>query len=509
MEKIGAYIIEETISVNGPSSVFLARHAKLGRKTFLKVYTGEDKTVIERFEREAKIVADLNSASIVQIYDFGEANGNFFISMEYVPGQNLAEFLKQGVPQPERILDIALQISRAVSVLHEKGYIHRDLKPENILISHSGQIRLTDFGITLHESLNRVTSKGALLGTPLYMSPEQINNLELTPASDVFALGIIFYQLATGINPFEAPQYAQVFSKILTFQPEPAQTLNPDLPEWFSRLIDSLLEKNPQKRVASASDILTRFQDQGFEATESNQALNQPAPASTAAKSYFPFLMLILIAVVAGIVWYLFQSSPSAEGTQPMGAVDSTQDTATIVRKDTASATPTKNNASQSGNHSKTPSASQPVQKTDAPTLPTRLLVKTYPWCNVYLNYTLIDKTPMQKAVNIEPGKHLLGLQNPNYPSYSDSIFIKPNRLNEITINLDSIFTRLEVQVIPWGKIYIDGKYMGTSPLQRPLYVTKETHWIEIKNRYYTSWVDSVDARFLPVIQLAVVLKEK
>ncbi len=502
MERIGAYLIEEAISVNGPSSVYIARHAKLGRKTFLKVYSGEDKTVIDRFEREAKIVADLNSTSIVQIYDFGEADGKFFISMEYVPGQNLAQFLENGIPEPGQIIDITYQITRAVAILHQKGYIHRDLKPENILISESGQIRLTDFGITLHESLNRVTSTGALLGTPLYMSPEQINNVELTPSSDVFALGIIFYQLATGIHPFDAPQYGQVFSNILTQSPEPIRQKNANLPEWFEQLVEQALQKEAGKRPEDAGKLLSIFQK--YHNIEEELPLAQPSAKGSKAKTIIPVLFLIIL-IVGG--WYYFSKTVPEPIPNPATVADTTHDTTKV---DTSQTIDTDSSVSPQAPVKK-PSTEYPDKPVSTPAsdAPTLLLVKTYPWCKVYLNYSLLDKTPMQKAVTVQPGNYLLGLQNPGYPSYSDSIEIRPHRLNEVTVNLDSAFTRLEIQVVPWGKIYIDGKYVGTSPLQQPLFITKEPHWIEVKNSYYKIWSDSIDATSGPSLQLAVVLKEK
>jgi len=502
MERIGAYIIEETISVNGPSSVYLARHAKLGRKTFLKVYSGEDKTVIERFEREAKIVADLNSASIVQIYDFGEADGKFFISMEYVHGQNLAQFLKNGIPEKDQIIDIAHQIARAVAVLHKKGYIHRDLKPENILISESGRIRLTDFGITLHESLNRVTSTGALLGTPLYMSPEQINNLKLTSSSDVFALGIIFYQLATGIHPFDAPQYGQVFSNILTQKPGSVLQKNPGLPEWFSRLIEDTLEKDLTKRLSNAAEMVSVFGKNDVIDSHKHPLSVNP---SSKGKTYGIVFILVLLIIAAG--WYYFNTIEPVPPPSPVPASDSTRDSNSVVSPDTTISGTSKAIKTLQGKQSS--NITNPIAAKEPSNAPTSFRVKTYPWCNVYLNYTLLDKTPMQKEVELTPGKYLLGLQNPGYPSYSDSIVIQPNRLNEVIINLDSVFTRLEIQVVPWGKIYIDGKYVGTSPLQHPLFITREAHWIEIKNNYYKTWNDSIDTSTKSSLQLAVVLKEK
>ncbi|MEJ2636154.1 MAG: serine/threonine-protein kinase [Calditrichia bacterium] len=264
MNSIGSYKILETLYDKGAVQACLAVHQKLGRKTFLKIYSGLDAGLIRRFEREARIVADLDHESIVSIYDFGEDQGRYYIAMEFVDGWNLAQYLQSHELMDEEILDIAYQIAASVAVLHRKGYIHRDLKPENVLIGRNKKIKITDFGTSFQASQVRMTQNGDLNGTPLYMSPEQINNLQITASSDVFTLGIIFYQLATGIHPFYAEQYGEIFARILTLEPLPINSIRDTIPEWFSDLVSMLLQKDASKRPKNAQEVAAEMKSRNI-----------------------------------------------------------------------------------------------------------------------------------------------------------------------------------------------------------------------------------------------------
>ncbi len=505
METIANYILEETISVNGPSSVYIARHKTLGRKTLLKVYQGQEQSVIDRFEREAKIAADLNSESIVQIYDFGKTDGKFFISIEYIDGQNFSEYLATAKPDFDTILDFCFQIASATSVLHRKGYIHRDLKPDNILVSSDNKIKLTDFGITLHDSLSRVTSDGALLGTPLYMSPEQINNLDLTAASDVFSLGIIFYQAASGVHPFEAPQFAQVFSRILSETPKSLRELKPEIPQWFSDMVSDMLKKDRNKRTGTAIEIVKQMKAKDHRFIDKETVPIEPPKRNFGSYAIFFLFLIILLSA-----FYIYKNNFFIEPSPP-APVDTVLDSTKTSVHDSA-----EKQVSSIQPPQQKPVETPPVTQTNSnPVLeknsdaPTEFLVKTFPWCNIYLNYELIDKTPMTKAVQVQPGKYLLSLQNPSYPSFSDSIEIKAHQHNIFSYDLENNFMRLKIQVNPWGRIYIDGKYVGTTPLVKPLYLTKEDHLLEVQNDFYKPHLDTLKWQNKADVQMSIVLKEK
>jgi len=508
MESFGNYLILETISDKGTSQVYLAKHKKLGRKTLLKVYSGVDETFIKRFEREARIVAELNDESIVSIYDFGEIQGRFYISLEYVEGYNLNDYLKSRQLEDEEIIDLALKIARGVSVLHRKGFIHRDLKPENILVNLEGKIKITDFGVALHDSSNRITNEGDLLGTPLYMSPEQINNLPITTHCDVFALGIIFYQIATGLNPFEAGQYGEIFSKILCYHPPLINTIQSSIPKWFADLVDKLLQKDLKDRIQNAQEIVEMIESNIERFRRENHLQDWPEPNPLKRHSA---RWIVAISVLVLVI--LFFSTLNKKG-----------ETVIIDRPDSALIMSTQLNASveeDSIDQNNFEVQTQPeifvstFAGSSAPDLEkekpvsnlatsktghsmaqtsrtTSLLVKTWPWCRVYLNYAFLDDTPMTSPVPITPGRYLLSLQNPFYPSWSDSILVLPHITNEFAFDLDSLFYSLELQVMPWGNVFVDGNYKGTTPLQHPLYLSRDNHIIKIENSFYPTWVDTI-----------------
>ncbi len=495
MKSIANYEILETIAETGPSAVYIARHKKLGRKTLLKVYSGADKALIDRFEREARIVAELNSDAIVEIYDFGEEKGHFFISLEYVDGWNLDEYLSNHDISDEEIIDFSYQISYCVAVLHQKGYIHRDLKPENILVDRSKRIKLTDFGLTLHESLNRITSEGDLLGTPLYMSPEQINNNPLTTASDVFALGIIFYQMAGKQNPFNAGQVGEVFSKILSFTPSDICGIRSSLPRWYCDLVHHLLQKDPKHRPASALEVFHHIKEHSL----THQNTDMPPALLTSKKNgkqtMWLYASLFLVFIILGYYFgfdFIKENFWSTADPLSQHRDNFITDTTMLVNSDTLrkqetdSATPSKHDQDSS------PLSPDTIRQDVLNKNKTTFMIKTYPWCKVYLDYKLVGITPLHEAISIKAGKYILGLQNPNFPSYTDTIRIEPYKNNVFTYNLDSLLLRVDLQVLPWGNVYIDEKFIGTTPLQKPLYLAPGKYVLKITNDYYPTWVDTI-----------------
>lgn len=512
MKSIGNYEIIEVIAEHGPTLICVAKHKKLGRKTFLKIFKSADTTLLERFEREARVVADLNDKHIVAIYDFGEENGRYFISMEYVDGSNLKEYLDAHELSSEEIVEIAYKITKAVAVLHKHGYIHRDLKPENILVSKEGNVKLTDFGIAFHDSLEHVTTEGSLLGTPLYMSPEQINNLPVTPASDIFALGTIFYQMATKEHPFAAPRIGEIFSKILSQPVEDLCVVRPDMPVWFCRMVGKMLNKDPQARYSSAEELLAEFRKHHTFPPSTNV---EKAPAPRKLPKAVFYLAGLGVFVLMLILGYRFARNMEQK---PSGMVADTLNTKITndssrqagnqitAKKDSLTMAAVTGEKTRKGTK---PKNNIPDTVVKPPSIKyVNVKIQTYPWCKIYLNYQLVDSTPMIRPLRLKPGKYLIGLQNPLYPSFTDSITIPAKKYFTLSFNLDSIFARLDLQVLPWGRVYVDGKYIGETPLQKPIYVTREKHFIEVKNDYYVTWHDTLDFKGKSRIRKIISLKE-
>ncbi len=262
------YRVLELIGRGGMGVVYRAEHARIGKILALKLLTGEltrDSAQVARFKREALMASKLSHPNTVQVFDFGDADGLAYLAMEYVRGTDLGSLItSQGHLSAERTTAIMIQVLSSLSEAHDKGIVHRDLKPENIMIvpSQAGNelAKVLDFGLAkLRESseLSDVTSSGAIVGTPYYMSPEQIRGEAIGPASDVYAIGAVLYACVTGTVVFDAATPMGVLTRHLTEEPEPPSRRAPGilLPRGFERVILTALAKDPARRFPSAQAL--------------------------------------------------------------------------------------------------------------------------------------------------------------------------------------------------------------------------------------------------------------
>ena len=254
--------------------MYRATDTKLGRDVALKVLPAEvahDAERLARFHREARAVAALNHPNVVTLYSVEESGGVHFITMELIEGRPLDQIISTGGLLPERLIDIASAIAEALSAAHEKGIIHRDLKPANVMISDEGRVKVLDFGLAKDvgaESRNLatmtsdgLTQAGMVMGTPAYMSPEQVSGRALDHRSDIFSLGVVLHEMATGRRPFEGSSSAELISSILRDHPPSVTDLRPELPSDLARVIRRCLEKDPRHRMQTARDVGNEFRD--------------------------------------------------------------------------------------------------------------------------------------------------------------------------------------------------------------------------------------------------------
>ncbi len=262
------YRIKEPIGRGGMGVVYRVEHARIGKLMALKLLTGEltrDGTQVARFKREAQLMSRLSHPNTVQVFDFGVSDGLVYLAMEYLKGEDLGHLIRRVGPLGvERTLKIVIQACSSLSEAHQIGMVHRDLKPENIIVMQDGEqqdvIKVLDFGLAkLREAgeLAEVTTRGAIVGTPYYMSPEQIRGDDVGPESDVYALGALTYACLTGAVVFDAQTPMGVLSKHLTELPESPSRRFPDLriPLSVSQLVLAALEKDPRKRVRTVTDL--------------------------------------------------------------------------------------------------------------------------------------------------------------------------------------------------------------------------------------------------------------
>jgi serine/threonine-protein kinase len=250
------YRLGERIAVGGMGEVWRAHDELLDREVAVKVLKHEyaqDESFLERFRAEARHTAALSHAGIAGVYDYGEAAGTAYLVMELVPGEPLSALLaREGRLSADRTLDLVAQVARALDVAHKAGVIHRDVKPGNILVCPDGTVKVTDFGIARAADAVPLTKTGVVLGTAQYLSPEQGHGSTVTPASDVYSLGVVAYECLAGRRPFEADSPVAVAMAHLYEEPAP---LPDEVPAEAAALVMHAMAKEPGARYASAGDL--------------------------------------------------------------------------------------------------------------------------------------------------------------------------------------------------------------------------------------------------------------
>ncbi|MBI1907122.1 MAG: protein kinase [Rhodocyclales bacterium] len=258
--KIGRYIVTGMLGSGAMGTVYRALDPLIERTVALKVlaidmHTASESGFRERFFREAKSAGCLSHPNIVTIHDVGECNGTPYIAMEFLPGLTLRESLDSGVVLPVRkIIDIGMLVARGLDYAHQNGVIHRDIKPANIMLARSGTVKIMDFGIAIASDTAR-TMPDAVLGSPRYMAPEQILNAPVDARTDVFALGVVLYEMLAGKDPFEGGTIPGVMHKVLHVTPAPPTSFNPDVPSALDAIVMRALAKNPEERFQRAKDL--------------------------------------------------------------------------------------------------------------------------------------------------------------------------------------------------------------------------------------------------------------
>src|SRR6266513_1142618 len=260
LERIGNCRIVEEIASGGMAVVYRAVQDPLGRTVAikaLKTSAAAEENVTTRFEREAKSLAVLQHENIIHVYDFYAERGAMFIVMEYVQGIDLYDLLEKCGRLPYDVAAIvAMQVARALDYIHYRGIVHRDIKPANVMIARTGGVKVMDFGIARDTSFGDLTEAGTGIGTPAYMSPEQVLGDKLDARSDIFSLGIVLYQMVTGKKPFVEDEKKSAMHKIRLEKHLSARKLNPDIPRELDRVIDKCLEKQPRDRWRSAQHVV-------------------------------------------------------------------------------------------------------------------------------------------------------------------------------------------------------------------------------------------------------------
>lgn len=318
---IGVYRIERELGRGGMGVVYLAEDTRLHRRVALKALAPHivaDPKQKERLRSEARIAASLSHPAIATVYALEESEGHLYIASEYVEGENLRSELQQGPLSPDALLDLAIEVVQGLVAAHAEGVIHRDLKPENIMRNKKGQLKILDFGVAIAPERDLreepLTEPGTLLGTPSYMAPEQLKGETVDFRCDIFTFGILFYELASGSNPFRGETPISTIAKILESEPVPLSKFTSS-PVQLDRIVERCLPKDPEQRYPSTPKLL---EDLERARTEIKSDLSEEEPVfqhgrdkSSSQPNLHSFWWVIhqvlVLALYGSMVWALWQ----------------------------------------------------------------------------------------------------------------------------------------------------------------------------------------------------------
>ena len=341
---LGHYRIVRAIGAGGMGDVYLAEDTKLGRQVALKVLTsdGSDRNEgdgsgsssraerRQRFEREARAVAALNHPNIITIYSVEEHEAVLFLTMEYVEGRTLTDLIPREGMSLAQWLQIAIPLADAVGAAHQRGITHRDLKAANVMVGSDGRLKVLDFGLAKVRNESRIdglsrtltveplTGEGRIIGTVAYMSPEQAQGKPVDARSDVFSLGILLFEMATGQRPFQGDTSMSVLSAIIKDTPAPVTDLRADLPRDVGRVLRRCLAKDPEERYQTAKDLRADLrllkEDVDSDASGRTQPVTATRQRPRSSRAALWLALGAVAVIAAGAAWWYARPAPA---TQP------------------------------------------------------------------------------------------------------------------------------------------------------------------------------------------------
>jgi len=322
------YQIIEELGKGGMGRVYKAHDTKIKEKIALKLIKPEiakDKKTLERFSNELRLARKIRHKNVCGMFDLGEEKGTHYITMEFVPGEDLRSSIRRFGQLPiGKSISIAKQICEGLSEAHRLGVVHRDLKSNNIMIDKEGNVRIMDFGIARSLEGKGITGAGVMIGTPEYMSPEQVEGKDVNQRSDIYSLGVILYEMVTGRVPFEGDTPFTIGVKHKSETPKDPKKINTQIPEELSRMILKCLEKDKDKRFQSAGEVRLELTgiEEGIPTIEREIPLKKPITSKEITVSFglkkllIPVLVVIVIAAAAVIIWQLLPQKEPAYTSQ-------------------------------------------------------------------------------------------------------------------------------------------------------------------------------------------------
>ncbi|MGK9369357.1 serine/threonine-protein kinase [Melioribacter sp. Ez-97] len=465
--------ILEVLKKDDHAGVYLANHIYLSKKIILKVLNTakiSDPSLLERFKREAKLLARLDHPNIIKVLDFGTSKEFFYISFEYIEGKSLRNILQESDLSKDEKRRLTIQLFKALNFAHANRIIHRDIKPENIFVDKNLNLKLGDFGLALSAEDNFVTSPYSIVGTPSYMSPEQVSGSQLTHKSDLFSAGVVIYELYTGKNPFLKENVTLTLNEIMSFNEEAVKKNLEELDEDIKEILTNLLKKKPAARFESAEEVLNKLnvKDEPVE-------IEKQAKPVLLKRKYGIIAPLIALLVIIIAVTIIVKEEKKPELNKPGKEMASQLNNSVKENNPTENGEPEQNqadgisspekNTTNNTEEANNPAEEEPRQAT-ADAGEGGLFIECYPWADIYIDGEKIETTPLKKPLTLSAGEHTLKLVHPDYPIYSDILKIESNKLTNLKISLESLLGFLDIKVNPWGNVYVNGNYKGQTPFK-------------------------------------------
>lgn len=317
--QLGPYRITKKIAKGGMAEIYEGVDEVHNRPVAIKVLRAdmaEEQEFVTRFRREAEAVAQLKHPNILEVYDSGFEDETEYITMTYVDGGSLKDLISRGPMSPEEAVSIAIQLADALDYAHQEGIVHRDVKPSNVLLAPDGTPLLTDFGIAKSfDETQHLTRTGRSIGTPQYMAPEQIQGDPVDHRTDVYALGIVLYEMVTGRVPFDATTPAAALYKQINEPPPPISEAKVEIPGWLEDIIQKAIAKNPADRYQRAADLAAALRDR-----RAPEHVPTPPPMPTGSTrvekeraAMFPVLVAVIVLLILTLLvvaaYLVFSSS--------------------------------------------------------------------------------------------------------------------------------------------------------------------------------------------------------
>ncbi len=420
-KKVGNYEILKELGKGGMSTIYLATQKSLDRKVAIKELLPllkTDSEMVERFKREAKASASMAHEGIANIFDFWVERGSYYLAMEYLEGKDLGEIIEtMGAIPVEATVTIVSKAADALHYAHQRGIIHRDVKSGNIFITQKGEVKLTDFGIAYVPGKSPLTQPGIAIGTPEYMSPEQIRGEKADPRSDIFSLGVVLYEMLTGTRPFGADGDEEVIASVLSKKPKGLRKLSREVPWGLHRLTIKCLQKKPEKRFRTMEDLkisLDRFLPKKSEDRThafssflemifpSEGADTNPAQFRRKKRMSFAYALVIIIILGSVSLLYRYHKTVDFSAFLPSRLKEKIGFLAGRSQRDSF------------------------------------LKIVVYPWARVSIDGKYVDTTPIANPIKLNPGEHILSFSHSKFKSQTIKILLKPGETRFLSVKLGS-----------------------------------------------------------------------